>query len=156
MAAVEELIIKLKALPTVVEKVADIAIEENESDIVALNIAQMVVLGVDNEGVQLGEYAPMSVQIREEEELQTDYIDLRFTGDFQESIELNATAEGFEIDATDSKWKNHIERRFPDALGLTDENEDRLTDVITKYIESASERYFETSTPATQLEPSVV
>lgn len=146
MGTVEDLIVKLKNLPTFVDLVGDNSIAENEDTIIDLNKAQMIVLGIDADGDQLGEYTPYSSQIREAAGLQTEFIDLRFTGDFQDSIELNLTPNGYEIDATDEKWTDKIEPRFPDALGLIDDNEDRVTNIITSKIEKESEKYFQTST----------
>lgn len=141
---VEDLIVKLKGLTTFVRVSASNAIDDNKEDILDLNKAQMLVLGVDNEGDQLGIYAPFTVQEREKKGLQTNFIDLRFTGEFQDKMVVEKTdLAKFELTSTDSKWENKLEPQFPDALGLTNENEDKLTKDLITQIDKDVDEYLE-------------
>ncbi len=150
-ADIRDLIEKLKSLPSFVEDKADEAIESDKEHILDLNKAQMLVAGVDNEGISLGDYSPKSVQIRQKKGLQTDHIDLRFTGDFQDSLRIDKKKKAeFDLTATDGKWAGNeitpnLSQQWPDALGLTDDNEDKVTENTTGHIEREAEKYFETS-----------
>jgi hypothetical protein len=153
MATVEDLIKKLTLLPKLVKTSANMAIDKNKEDIVDLNKAQMLVLGVDADGDQLGEYAPLSVEIRDDAGLQTDYIDLRFTGKFQDSMNIKKKDKGFELIATDGKWDGNsisptLKERWPDALGLIPDNENKVTNIITGNIDRAVSKFLNPSTPA--------
>lgn len=138
MGTVEELISKLKELPGFVEQVADNYFNDQENEVLDLNKDQMLVAGVDSEGVKLGEYSDVTAEVRANAGLQTDHIDLRFTGDFQDAMKLIPTGEAeVEITSTDSKWSSNgdLRRRFPDAIGLTETSQDILTKDIIKTIE---------------------
>lgn len=150
---VEDLIAKLKNLPEFVKKVGSGNIEESKDDILNLNKEQMLTKGIDADGAPLGDYAPESVEIRKEKGLQTDHIDLRFTGEFQDSMKLNKQGDKFEIDATDPKWDGNalarsLRDQWPDALGLTDESEEAVTKKLTDKISSAVDKYLDPDTPS--------
>lgn len=133
---VEQLIVKLKDLPDFIKEVCENTIEDNESDLLDFNKEQLLVRGIDTEGDSLGEYAPKSKELREAAGLQTDHIDLRFTGEFQDSIKLEKKGElSYDFAATDPKWENELAPRWPDALGLDPVNEDGFTAVITSNLE---------------------
>lgn len=113
------------SLPEQIQEV----IQETSPEIVRLNQGQMMTgvtkLGgpITNRfknrtyyGVQWGEY-------RHSLGLQTEFYDLRVTGDFQESIEVDDISQKtFTIDATNAKT-SAIEEMFGDSiLGLSDES----------------------------------
>lgn len=137
MGTVEDLIIKLKELPQFIEEVVDNYLTDNEEDVLDLNKAQLLNAGVDSEGVPLGEYSARTKEERQKKGLQTDFIDLRYTGEFQDKMDLIKTGEAERtLTSTDSKWQSgELSDRFPDAIGLTPVSEDILTDAIIKEIE---------------------
>ena len=142
MQTVEQLIDKLKELPEFVKDVCENSIEDNNQDIVDLNREQLRVRGIDMEGDKLGEYTPYSKKLREEKGLQTDFIDLRDTGDFQDSIKLKKKDRlKYEFEATDPKWEDILQPRWPDALGLTPDNEEDLTILVTSILEKQVDNY---------------
>jgi len=151
MNTFEDLIGKLKSLPLLVKATMDGTINNNADNIADMNRAQMLVLGVDADGIELGEYAAFTIKQRQERGLQTDYIDLRFTGDFQNSIGLNKIGDTFELGASDVKWEDSISglnlsERWPAAIGLTDDNEDRITAVIEHNTDLEVDKYLDVST----------
>ena len=152
MAKLEELIIKLKNLPAFLQAQGNAAIEENAIDIVDLNKAQMLVLGIDSEENPLGLYAPKTKKIRQAKGLQTDYIDLRFTGDFQNSMEILPDGNNkYELIASDGKWNGNeisptLSQRYPNALGLIKDNETKVTEMLSKFLDKAIDNYFQIST----------
>lgn len=142
---VEDLILKLKSLPEFTKAAAGDSIVDNKDDILDLNKAQMLVLGADSDGAQLGQYSPFSKEERKKKGLQTDYIDLRFTGEFQDKMSLNKIDDlSYEIDSTDPKWNDKLRPRWPDALGLDSDNEERLTKILTDHIDFQVDNYLST------------
>lgn len=138
MGTVEELIGKLKELPDLIKQVADNYFNDQEEKILDLNKDQMLIAGVDSEGINLGDYSPFTAEIRANEGLQTEHIDLRFTGDFQDGMELIPTGLAeVEMTSSDSKWRDgeDLRERFPDAIGLTPISQDILTQELIKTIE---------------------
>lgn len=144
---VKDLIKKLDGLEEYVSRTVDFAIIENDDDILDLNKAQMLVAGIDSQGNQLGEYTPFSAKARKRKGLQTDYIDLRFTGNFQDRMKLKRTGKNkFEMNSDDEKWEVKLSPRWPEAIGLTDDNEERLTGLIIKVLDTNLDKYFDVGT----------
>ena len=136
MESFDSLISKMQDLPDFVKEVCENTIEDNEADILDFNKEQLLVRGVDTEGASLGEYSPYTKQLREAAGLQTDHIDLRFTGEFQDSLKLEKKGElSYDFTATDSKWETELAPRWPDAIGLDPINEEGVTAVITSNLE---------------------
>ena len=110
------------------ETVAILNQKEVADDIEDFNTLQMIKEGVGADNVPFGNYAPASVDIRHYAELQAEYIDLHFTGDFHESVTAEAFKSGkepvVELGSTDPKWEGILkpQKRFEAALGLTEEN----------------------------------
>jgi hypothetical protein len=152
LQTVEDLILKLESLPGFVKAVGDGTIEDKAKDILDLNKSQMLTLGVDSEGAQLGDYAPLSIQERKKKGLQTEFIDLRFNGHFQDSMNIKKEGKGFELNATDAKWNGDaifpsLSQQWPDALGLTEDNEKKVTDLLTEKIGTKVDEFLSNTTP---------
>jgi len=94
-------------------------IKELEEVVLQLNKNQLKEQGVDSEGHELGEYRPLTISIRSAYGLQTDYIDLSFEGDYQDSFAIEYGQTEFTIIATDPKTET-IEKRFKKPRGLTE------------------------------------
>ena len=79
--------------------------------------------GIDGLGRELGDYAPLSIQIRRDLGLQTSFIDLNLTGEFYDSITANLTRDSIEIDGEGQKPDQNLFTVFgDDIVGLTEEN----------------------------------
>lgn len=145
MPTVENLISKLKGVQNHLIEHTDKFILDNEPEIIDLN-KQQLLKGFDSLGRSLGDYRPMSVTIRQEQGLQVEHIDLRFTGQFQDSINLSKENETtYKIDASDSKWLDKLQpqKRFVNALGLNESSEKGVEKVITKELENELKKYFD-------------
>lgn len=145
---IDELIEKLQSLQAFVASVAENKIEADEQDILDLNRAQMIVAGIDSSNKQLGEYAPLSVKLRKERGLQTDYIDLRFTGEFQDKMYMDKVGElQYELNSSDPKWEQGVDgnrslqAQWPNAIGLNDDNEERVSDMIINDIDKNIDKF---------------
>ena len=100
----------------------------------------------------LGEYGAWRTQQRSEVGLQTDFIDLKFGGDFHESIFAEGTASthksgaraAININTTSPEDWNAISEddRFKDALGINAENRDKLGVQIANHIQKELLNYY--------------
>jgi hypothetical protein len=141
MQTVEDLINELRLLPETVQGAVDKALIDDQFEIAEINREQLL-SGFDAEGNPLGQYAEMTKAIRRRRGLQTDHIDLRFTGKFQKSFEINKVGEDYSLTARDPKWEDKLMQRWPDAIGIQTENEDQVTKVITDNIEFTTDQLF--------------
>jgi len=141
MSSVEELIEQLKQLPETVERAVDKAIIDDSFEIEEIN-RQQLLSGFDAEGNPLGEYKESTKRIRRSRGLQTDFIDLRFTGKFQKSLTTEKSGDDYYLTATDPKWEDKLTQRWPDAVGIQEANEDKVTKVIVENIEFETDKMF--------------
>lgn len=104
--------------------------------------------GEDATGKDLGEYGAWRKAQREEVGLQTDFIDLKFEGNFYESIyaegKMKNNKPAISIDTTSPEDWNAIREddRFKDALGLNQENRDKVGMMIATEIRNELLKYY--------------
>lgn len=91
-------------------------------DIVNLNKEQMYEEGIDSKGQQLGEYSIITKKIKEQKGQRTDHITLKDTGAFYDSIKIRSEKSEVIISADMKKPDTDLEKIYPFALGLTNEN----------------------------------
>jgi len=138
MPTIEQLIENLKDIKSIVQDGVDRAIIGDEFDIVGLNKEQLL-SGIDANSQPLGSYAESTKKIRQRRGLQTDFIDLSFTGKSQDSIRTNKISDNsFEISA-EPRWD---QKRFPDAIGITEENEKEVTEIVILNVEAVLNEKF--------------
>jgi hypothetical protein len=139
--SIDVLINKLEGLPDFIQEVLDNFMKDDAEDVLDLNRDQML-LGIDADGVPLGLYSPLSQELRSKKGLQIDHIDLRDTGEFQDSMFLEKAGDNtYFIDAADPKWEQKIAPRFPDALGLTEISQELLAGQIEKEVVRQVDNY---------------
>jgi hypothetical protein len=155
LGTIEDLIEKLKGIQAFIKKEAQNAIEENKKEILDLNKAQMLVLGVDSNDDKLGEYAEVSIfgdptrdiPGRLARGLQVEFIDLRYTGEFQDSEVLYKSKDNqkdefeYTMDATDPKWQDDLSPRWPEAIGLNEDNQGKTAEIITNNVWQKVDKY---------------
>jgi hypothetical protein len=141
MQTVEDLINDLRMLPETVQRAVDKALIDDQFEIAEINREQLL-SGFDAEGNPLGEYRESTKVARRRRGLQTEHIDLRFTGKFQKSFEIDKRGEDYSLTAKDPKWEDKLMQRWPDAIGIQKENEDQVTKVITDNIEFITDNLF--------------
>jgi len=94
--------------------------------------------GIDSTGASLGDYAPMTVQFRRSKGLQVGHIDFKVTGQYWSSWKVRATSSELIITVDQDRFQEltQLLRFSEEHVGLTDENMDRLAEMIKrKYIE---------------------
>ena len=96
--------------------------KDTEDRLVFYNKEQMLD-GLDSKGKALGEPAPMTKDIKGALGLQTDWIDLKFTGEFQSAMYAKELTEDYaELSSTDWKTSELTGRFGDDIFGLSPEN----------------------------------
>jgi hypothetical protein len=131
MPTIEELVADLTSLKAFVQQGVDNAMVGSEQYIPDINRSQLRA-GFDANGEELGSYAESTKVSRKRKGLQTDYIDLNYTGKSQEGLNVSKVDDSkFEL-TTNPNWD---EQRFPDAIGIMNDNEDLVTEAIVENIE---------------------
>jgi hypothetical protein len=132
MATLEDLLSDLKRIPELVQDGVDRAMLGDTFDVVQINKDQLL-SGIDAAGKELGQYAPSTKKARQRKGLQTDHIDLKFTGASQDSLGISKLNDSkFEMTAN-PRWD---QKRFPEAIGFTKENEDKVSEIVIVNIEA--------------------
>jgi hypothetical protein len=115
-----------------VDNIVDSSLREIESFILELNQIQLYEDGVINvkQPSKREKYAAGTIRAKQKRATykKTEFITLRWDGDFYESFKLIIFDKVFVIQATDLKWSNWLEPnpRFGNALGLTEKSKDDL------------------------------
>lgn len=138
MPNIEDLINDLTELPDTVQDGVDRAIIGDSVDITDVNREQMA-KGLDINDKPFGDYAESTKAIRKRKGLQTAFIDLNFTGKSSKSLTTKKQSDSnFTIEAN-PRWD---QKRFPDAIGISKEGENDVTDIIVENIEALLDQKF--------------
>jgi hypothetical protein len=138
MVTITEKLKKLELLD--INRIFDEALKEIEKFILELNREQLYEAGIIDvkEPGKREHYAKGTIRqkIKKAKFKKTEFVTLRWEGDFYDSFELIIFKEKFVIQAKDLKWGNWLEPnpRFGNALGLTEESKNRLRDEILPII----------------------
>lgn len=132
---------KIKRLQSVdLHRIVNDSVREKKDAIIELNRDQMWkkgVMDVDKPGSKL-QYAPSTIRQKRRKATfkKTQFITLRWFGDFYESMRLIFFKDRFVIVADDLKWANWLEPqdRFGNALGLTKISKSRLRNILKSEI----------------------
>jgi hypothetical protein len=133
-----EMIKKLQDID--INQILDDSIREIEEFIIDLNQDQLYEKGqIDVNNPSRKEFYAESTKrqkLKRATYKRTDFVTLRWKGDFYKDFKVVIFDEEFIITSTDLKWANFLEpnKRFGDALGLTDESKSRLRKEILPVI----------------------
>jgi hypothetical protein len=112
----------------------DTILRENEDYICDLNKDQMYEGGVMNVNTgQKEKYAQSTIKSKHRAPFpKTDFITLKWTGDFHKTLKLQILKDTFFIMSHHGVWNKYIEpqKRFESALGLTKESKAELRDLV--------------------------
>lgn len=79
--------------------------------------------GEKADGSQIGEYSDGWAAVRKRKRLQTDYVDLRFSGKLWDGIKFMTITEQFaEINSSEFEKVIKMENKYGEFLGLSEEN----------------------------------
>lgn len=121
MGILQEEIIKIQRLPSIVEEVIRDTVKLHNHVLIDYNInKQLDQKGEDAEGKKLGKYSLGYSRIRIKQGLQDDHVDTHFTGDFHASFQIFAEAKGFRIESN-VEYDKHLVKRYGEAIiGIQD------------------------------------
>lgn len=106
-----------------------LSVRSLQAQIIDLNQAQMYDKGVDSDGVSLGNYSMATIYgtTKFEGKIQKgqryDHVTLKDTGESYDTMKVIHGRDGFFIDG---KFPESVERKWPDALGLTNDSKDEI------------------------------
>jgi hypothetical protein len=91
--------------------------------------------GIDGDGNDLGDYAPFTVNVRQNFGLQTDHISLEFTGEFLRGMDVVPTLTGWVITKDEERYNELTnELNFPESIiDLTVEHQEIVFKLIRQY-----------------------
>jgi len=131
---ISEKILRLKAINLSI--LFDNSIKHLEKDILDMNRDQMYEDGIMNVKTEKTErYSPATIRSKKRASFPfTDHVTLKWEGDFHGSLKLLIFAEKIVISSTNLTWANWLEtnKRFANALGLTEDNIKKLRDLVRK------------------------
>lgn len=137
---------KLRGYKTAMENTTDKILREEAGQLRDINIDQMQ-KGKNRLDEQIGEYSPVSVEIKKIKGQEYRFITLEDKGDYHESIELIPTQKNVLTYKSDpvktGDRPTNLEEEFPNILGITEENlEDYATKVIAEDLFKKLKAYF--------------
>jgi len=126
---------KIKQLQAIdINRLVDAAIIDNKTEILDANREQMYDRGVvDVKRPAFKErYAASTIRQKRKKAHfpKTDFITLKWDGDFHDSLKLLVFDDKIVIQSDDLKWANWLEDRFNNALGLTEESLKTIRDKV--------------------------
>jgi len=134
MVSISAKVLRLEKID--INKIVDDSIREIEKFILELNQKQLYeegVIDVTNPSKR-EHYAPATIRQKKKSATfkKTEFITLRWDGDFYSSFKLIIFDKFFVIQAKDLKWANWLEPnpRFENALGLTEESKEEVRQII--------------------------
>lgn len=111
-----------------------------QAQILDLNQAQMFEKGIDAKGDSLGDYSAASVDTYGK---RAGHIQLYETGDFYGSMKVLTGTEGFVISGDMVKPDQDLQKKWPDALGLTEESKSEiLPEVLDRLVDKVKSKMF--------------
>jgi hypothetical protein len=138
MVDFETFVKRFKDLPEFLKKSGSEILMKHNNDIVTLSNEQLM-QGVNTKGetMQKG-YSPAYGKKRKKAGLQTSFVDLKFSGTYQDSKKLVAYEYGVDI-RSGADYEAYLRGNFPDHVGLTEPNAEvmskKMEDDIAKQIE---------------------
>lgn len=112
----------------------DEVLKDNEETILNLNRDQMYedgTVNVNHPGA-VEHYSPATIRSKKRAPYnKTEFITLKWLGDFHKSLKLIIFRDKFVISSDDKKWANFLEpqSRFGSALGLTEKSKGEVRDL---------------------------
>lgn len=100
-------------------------VQDFDVEITELNKDQLK-KGKKKDNSSLGTYRPFTIEERLKRGLQVSFVDLRFTGSFQDNMKLAIKGSTFDFTSTDKK-SDMLADKYGDLIfGLTEENKEEF------------------------------
>jgi hypothetical protein len=140
MVTLEVFIDRLKGLEYQAKKIGTEILFKRSSEIVKKNNAELI-KGLNTQGkiIQRG-YSPAYGKRRRKAGLQTSFVDLYFTGKFQESSKGVKAVEGLDIDSG-VDYEKYLRKNYEDIRGLNKQQADEEAEKIAKLLAVELKKY---------------
>ena len=114
------------------DKIVLDAVKANESAIIdLLTEDQLSGKGIDSDSRAIEPpYTPFTKRLKRFKRQTTDFVTLKDTGSFHDSINIKYATNSFSFNATDSKKNKLLSKYGTSVLGLTDDNILETADII--------------------------
>lgn len=130
MVTFETFVERFRELPDYLNKVGSDLLMKHNNEIVPLaNTQLMKGVNINEETMQKG-YSGAYGKKRKKVGLQTSFVDLKFTGKYQDSKKLVKYDYGVDIRSS-ADYEAHLRANFPEHVGLTEPN----AEIIAKKME---------------------
>ena len=141
MAVTLEIFIdRLGNLENYLKKKVSEVVMEHQDKIVDLSTAQLMEgKNIEDKLMQTG-YSTQYEKRRQKTGLQTKFVDLRFSGKYQDTKKLYKTREGFDI-KSDADYEKYLRGNFPGHVGLTEKNSKVISDDLVNEIAILTKKY---------------
>jgi len=121
------------------EKSGDLLMK-HERRIVELNNAQLMAgKNIDSNIMQSG-YSPNYARRRRKKGLQTSFVDLKFTGKYQDSRKGQKVKDGLNV-VSGVDYEKYLRGNFPRHVGLDDKNSEEIASLLEKEVAVLIEKY---------------
>ena len=112
----------------------DDILRENKGDILDMNRSQMYDKGIMDVVTEKKErYSPATIRAKKKAPFnKTEFVTLKWMGNFHRELKLIILKDTFLISSDNEIWGNYLEpnKRFSQALGLTETNKGELRNVM--------------------------
>jgi hypothetical protein len=131
---------KIAGLEKHLKKIGPDLLLKHEKEINDLNKKQMLE-GKNTEGriMQRG-YSPQYAKKRKKAGLQTGFVDLRFTGKYQDTKKGAKVKEGINL-ISDVEYEKYLRGNFPDHVGLDKPNAEQVATAISEPLAVVIDKY---------------
>ena len=109
---------------------------EFQKEVVEQNQSQLYDEGIEADGTSLGNYAARTVSYKENiagglgYDTKSDHVTLKDTGYMYSTMKVNPQGADFTVNADMKKSNVDLEVVYPDALGLTDESIEKISNTV--------------------------
>jgi len=140
MVEFETFVKRFEKLPEYLKRKSGELLMKESGKIVELSNDQLQ-KGLNTEGriMQRG-YSPQYGKKRRKAGLQTSFVDLRFTGQYQDTKKLVKAKDGANI-ISDVDYEKYLRGNFPKHVGLTEENADRISELLADEVAVLIKKY---------------
>lgn len=140
MVSFEKFIKRFQKLPEYLREKGGELLLKHQRQIVDLSTGQLMQgKNVKSDIMQKG-YSTQYGKRRKKAGLQTSFVDLKFTGKYQDTKKGVKTKEGMNI-ISGVDYEKYLRGNFPDHVGLTKENADIVAKIIEKEIAVLIKKY---------------
>ena len=131
---------RIKGLEYQAKKIATELLFKRSTDIVKLNNAELIKgLNTESKTIQKG-YSKGYAKRRQKKGLQTSYVDLYFTGKFQNSSKGVKVVEGLDINS-DADYEKYLRKNYPNIRGLNKEQSEAQAEKIADELAVELKKY---------------